>query len=627
MLWNHVDPVEDGRMGVGKSLGIAAVIGLAILGAWIVLSKPIAPNPAESTRQRPDVSVQPAAGGTDPAIAVLFDDRTAASKISMTYRNGETSAKHLSILESLGGGVAIIDFDGDEKPDLYFVGGGDYSGPDQKQIVGFPGKLYRNLGNGGYEDVTSKAGLLAPGGGKPWFYSHGVAVGDYNRDGWPDLFVTGWGQVALFRNDPAEPGRPSTGRKFVDVTQEAGLDRGFDWATSAAFGDLDGDGFPDLYVCQYVNWSWANHPACTYEGKLADVCPPRMFDGLPHRLFRNSGNGTFVDVSKEAGLLPGGPNASKGLGVLFVDVDGDGKPDIYVANDTVDNFLYLNQSTPGKIRLSERGFVGGVARDDSGTPNGSMGIDAGDPERLGRPSLFVTNYENEFHGFYRNDCKPGQIQFKHRTTASGIGAIGKQYVGWATAFFDADLDGWEDLFISNGHAIRYPGGKEENRPQYPVFLLNRDGKYRIATPALGPFAGRGHHGRGGAIGDLDGDGRIDLALSPMNEPAVLLRGTGGDGRHWISVRLSRPDRACIVGTRVVCVADGQQMTRFAKSGGAYLSSNDPRLHFGVGSASTVVLTLHWPDGSTTTTKPLPVDREYHFRQGDSEPEPKGIATK
>src|SRR5439155_13903298 len=375
-----------------------------------------------------------------------------------------------------------------------------------------PRKLSRNLGKGRFRDVTAAAGLDRLAGGKPWFYTHGCAVADYDRDGWPDLLVTGWGQVALFRNVPADPADPSKGRRFEDVTAKAGLDKAITWATSAAFADLDGDGFPDLYLCQYVDWSWKKHPSCTYDGKTPDICPPKSFEGLPHKLYRNTGKGAFVDVSKEAGLRPGGPSDSKGLGVLIVDVDGDGKPDVYVANDTVDNFLYLNKSRPGQIRLDEQGLLSGAARDDRGSANGSMGLDAGDPDRTGKPALWVTNYENELHALYRNECKPGQAFFYHRTAAAGIAAIGQAYVGWGTTFLDADLDGWEDLFVSNGHAIRWPTGKSASRRQRPVLLLNKGGKFRDASRRLGDYYKTPRLGRGLAAGDLDNDGRVDLVV-------------------------------------------------------------------------------------------------------------------
>jgi hypothetical protein len=545
----------------------------------------------------------------------LFEDITAASGVRFTYRNGEDTANHLSILESLGGGVGLIDFDGDGLLDVFLPGGGGFAGKDKRDIVGFPCKLYRNLGKGKFKDVTAEVGLDRLAGGKPWFYTHAAAVGDYNRDGWPDLLVTGWGQVALFRNVPVDPNDPRKGRRFEDVTAQAGLDKGITWATSAAFADLDGDGYPDLYLCQYVDWSWKKNPKCTYDGKTPDVCAPREFHGLAHKLYRNSSRGTFIDVSKEAGLRPGGPNESKGLGVLIVDVDGDGKPDIYVANDTVDKFLYINRSTPGKLRFEERGLASGAARDERGTPNGSMGVDAGDPECSGKPSLWVTNYENELHGLYRNRCQPGRTFFQFRTSASGIAAIGQKYVGWGTSFIDADLDGWEDLFIVNGHAIRYPTGKDASRKQHPVLLLNQGGTFRIASKQIGDFARKPRLGRGVGFGDLDNDGRTDLVISHINEPVAILRGIGGQGNHWLGIRLVGKEHACVVGARAVLAVDGQRLTRFAKGGGSYASSGDRRLLFGLGQHRPGRLTVTWPDGSEQSFDGLAVDRYYRIVQG------------
>jgi enediyne biosynthesis protein E4 len=556
--------------------------------------------------------------GNDPeelAGPDLYRDITAQSGIHFRYRNGEDTADHLSILESLGGGVGLIDFDGDGLLDVFLPGGGGFAGKDKQDIVGFPCKLYRNLGKGKFQDVTAAAGLEKLAGDRPWFYTHAVAVGDYDRDGWPDLLVTGWGGVALFHNVPVDPADPKKGRRFEDVTAQVGLSKGIDWATSAAFGDLDGDGFPDLYICQYVDWSWKKNPSCTYDGKTPDVCAPREFNGLPHKLYRNTGKGTFIDVSKEAGLDPGGPNRSKGLGVLLVDVDGDGKPDIYVTNDTVDKFLYMNKSTRGKLRFEESGVISGTAMDDRGSANGSMGVDAGDPERSGKPSLWVTNYENELHGLYRNESKPGHPFFRFCTSASGIAAIGQQYVGWGTSFVDANLDGWEDLFISNGHAIRHPTGKDVHRKQRPVLLLNQEGKFRIASKRLGDYYQTPHLGRGVGFGDLDNDGRIDLVISHINDPVAIQRGIGGQGNHWLGVRLVGKDHACIVGAKAVFAVKGQRLTRFAKGGGSYASSSDPRLIFGLGQETTGRLTVTWPDLSEQSFDGLAVDRYHCIVQG------------
>ncbi len=402
-----------------------ASLALAVLGGWACGPNGKAPAPVSSARP---AKVSEEADG--PAI---FSDITESSGIKMTYRNGEDK-NHLAILESLGGGVGILDYDGDGLPDVFITGGGDFVGKDKKEIVGLPCKLFRNLGDNRFKDVTVEVGLSHLAGGKPWFFTHGVAVGDFDRDGYPDLLVMGWGRIALFRN--------VEGKRFEDVSAKAKLDKGITWATSGAWADFDGDGWPDLYVCQYVDWSFSNHPRCAYDGKTEDVCPPKSFKGLTHKVYRNLGDGTFADVSATCGLVAGTANCSKGLGVLAVDVDGDGKPDVYVCNDTVDKLLYVNQSTPGKIVFVERGLLSGSARDDQGNPNGSMGVDAGDYDGSGKPGLWVTNYQNELHGLYRNLCRPGQTLFGFQTSAAGIAAIGQKYVGWGTGFIDFDLDGW-----------------------------------------------------------------------------------------------------------------------------------------------------------------------------------------
>ena len=304
-------------------------------------------------------------------IPALFEDVTAESGVGFTYRNGEEYPDHYAILETVGGGVGLIDYDGDGLLDIFVTGGGYYAGPDKKTIKGHPCRLYKNLGDFKFKDVTKEVGLE-----KPLFYSHGVAVCDYDRDGWPDLLVTGYGRLALYRN----VANPKGGRMFVEVTKEAGLLGEHFWSTSAAWADFDGDGFPDLYVCQYVDWSWKNHRRCGFFQKPGqDICSPWYFKARRHALYRNNGKGRFVDVAMETaiaqsmgtvgtvcsplgqgpflatwGLFPDRPpgirilrddgDYGKGLGVVVVDVNGDRLPDIYVANDTTDNFLYINKS-------------------------------------------------------------------------------------------------------------------------------------------------------------------------------------------------------------------------------------------------------------------------------------------
>jgi hypothetical protein len=558
------------------------------------------------------------------------------------------------------------------------------------------------MGNFTFEDVTEKVGLLGP-----WFYTHGVAVADYDNDGWPDLLITGWHRLLLYHNEPVDPKDPTKGRKFVDRTKEAGLPEGL-WTTSAAWADFDGDGFADFYVCQYVDWSFAKHPKCQYDGKTDDVCPPKQFNALPHHVFHNNGDGTFTDVSRSAGLrMPrkeedykelgylkelaieetnkllaltqknlaeaknkgdadrvasnektlkayqeelaklqkpeyGGhyieslkaadrdKEYGKGLGALAVDVNGDGKPDVYVANDTVDNFLYINLSVKGQIRFKEVGMASGTARDDHGTPNGSMGVHAADFNHTGKPSIWVANYENEMHALYINNCEKAKdgrekILFNYGTQATGIAAIGQMYVGFGSVFLDVDNDGWDDIFISNGHAIRFPTGKAK-RAQKPILLYNTQKPreahdptkrfFKNATSHAGDYFQSDHVGRGCAVGDLVNDGRQDLVASPINEPVAVIRNVTANTNHWLGIELVGKGHRDIVGARLVLDVGGQAMTKFALGGGSYLSANDPRHVFGLGSTDKVgTLTVYWPGGDKQDWKGLAIDHYWRLVEG------------
>jgi len=552
---------------------------------------------------------------TDTLPPDWFTNVAKAAGIDATYRNGE-DAEHFAILESLGGGLGWIDFDQDGQLDLVVTGGGHYTGADRKTLTGYPTELYRNLGSGKFAKMPDGNGLNAT-----QFYSHGVAVGDYDCDGFPDVLITGYGQWALYHNVPGD----AAGRRFVETTQAAGLhlDRHF-WSSSAAWADFDGDGFPDLYVCQYVDWSWGNNPPCPgYSIKQKqDVCPPKQFGSVAHALFRNKGDGTFQEVTREAGLRIDNPEKDygKGLGILVVDVNNDRKPDIYIGNDTTDNFLYLNRSTPGKINFGDVGFNLGVARDGNGIPNGSMGIDATDFDGSGRPSIWVTNYENEFHALYRNETRtPDKLAFTFATPSAGIGAIGPKFVGFGTGFADIDHDGWDDIVIANGHVVRFP--PNDNLRQPPILLLNEEvnqrRKFKLASfPPESDFM-KPLRGRGLALGDYDNDGAIDVGISCLNEPMVLFHNHYAEvtpGRHWLGIELFQANHHDFVGAKVTIEFADRKLTRFAKGGGSYLSSADRRIVVGLGeSTGPVKVTSEWQHGGERTThEGLAVDQHHRL---------------
>jgi hypothetical protein len=511
-----------------------------------------------------------------------FQDVTRDSGIEFVYRNGEEAGRY-SIVESLGGGVGLIDFDLDGRLDLFAPGGGRFG--SEREMFGLPSALFRHVG-GGYSEVAEKALVHA---GK--YYSHGAAIADADNDGFPDILMTGYGGLMFFHNEGDGT--------FREQALAAGLTDSL-WSSSAGWGDIDGDGALDLYVAHYANWSFDNDPFC--EGprpNLREVCPPRSFEPLPDFLYLSNADGTFRDASAEAGLRKDG----KGLGVVIADVDLDRRLDIYVGNDTVPNFLYLNA---GGGKLSDTSLISGASLGASGTPDGSMGVDVGDFNLDGLPDLWVANFERESNALYRNE---GKGFFQHISQSTGVTAVGALYVGWGTMFLDYDRDADEDLFVSNGHVIRYP----VNAPlrQTPLLLENLAGKrVENIAPAAGRFFTEPHMGRGAACGDIDNDGDLDLAVSHTNEPLVLLSNESPNTNHWISIRLigTKSSRAPI-GATVRVHAGGKVQLRQLKGGVSYGSTQDPRLFVGLGDAKTVErIEIQWPAGGDQAIEGPAVDQ-------------------
>lgn len=547
---------------------------------------------AGCTQPGDQASTGPSAGAAGVATATVptpagdkhgsWTDVTAAAGLQFTYQNGR-EAGVFSIVESLGGGAGLLDFDRDGLLDVFLPGGGQF-GPGE-QLRGLPAALFQQIGGQRFRAVEVAAGVNAVR-----HYTHGCTVGDYDNDGFPDIVVTGYGGLQLFRN---------LGDGTWEMSQDsAGLsdDR---WSSSAGWGDLNGDGVLDLYVAHYVDWSWKNNPPCRLPPKgILDVCPPREFRGLDDTVYFSCGDGTFVDSSATAKLRPEG----KGLGVVLADLDFDRDLDVYVANDTVDNFLYLND---GHGILEESGTLRGVATDQRGAPNGSMGVAVLDFNADLLPDLWVANYENESFALYRND---GDASFTHVSESTGIFALGSIYVGFGTGAADLDRDGDEDLVVANGHVVYQPPSGRIKQP--PLVLLNHQGRYRRQEFPADNYLGALHHGRGLALGDWDNDGDIDCVFANNNEPAALVRNDLESPNRWLGVALvgTRSTRDAIGAWAELHTTAGSQL-RLVCGGGSYLSQHEPRLFWGLGAKDQPTkLVIHWPSGVVQEVVAPPADR-------------------
>ena len=508
---------------------------------------------------------------------VQFTDIASASGITFRHTNGKSGRYYF--LETVASGGGFIDFDGDGDLDIYLLNGAAIPGfvPDQP----ISSVLYRNDGNGSFTDVTDQAGVGNVGG-----YGMGMAVADYDNDGDDDLFVTNYGENILYRNEGDGV--------FDDVTAQAGLSvpRNPLFSTSAAFLDYDRDGHLDLYVCVYVAFNFDTNKRCSRDG-IQSYCGPDIYEGVADLLYRNNGDGTFSDVSTEAGIA--NPNG-KGLGVVAGDYDGDGWTDIFVANDLTPDFLYRNS---GDGTFTDQALLAGVAYGEDGVARAGMGVDFGDYDRNGSPDIYVTNFSLEPNSLHRNN---GNGTFTETTFVAGVGNPTLLFLGFGTAFKDFDHDGWLDLFAANGHVIDNISLFDPTityAQTNQLFRNEGDGRFTdVSVRAGAPFQVERVH-RGAAFGDVDNDGDIDILVTTVNDVPLLLRNDGedGSGSLLVSTEGVRSNRSGI-GARVTVITDAMRQRREVRSGYSYLAANDLRAHFGLGtSAGADSVIVDWPSGA------------------------------
>ncbi len=504
------------------------------------------------------------------------------------------------ILESMSGGVIVLDYDRDGWPDLYFTNAPtvEMSLKGEKAA----GALYHNNHDGTFTDVAAKAGVANP------CFAMGGAVSDYNNDGWPDMYITCIGGNVLYQNNG--------NGTFTDVTAKAGVADGR-WSTGAAFADYDGDGFVDLAVSNYVDFKlndlpgFGKSPTCRYRG--IDVqCGPRGLRGAGDSLFHNNGDGTFTDVSKLTALddRPG----YYGLGMIWSDFSGTGRPDLYVADDSTPNYLYRND---GGGKFSEEGLESGTAVSGDGSEQGSMGVAVGDYDHSGRFSVYVTNFADEFNTLYKND---GKGNFTDVSYDAGVALPSLPYVKWGTVFADFDNDGWLDLMSVNGHVYpqvdNLPSGARYHEPSN-LFMNNHDGTFCDASQQAGSALTQPRVGRGLAAADFDNDGNIDFIVENLDGEPVLLHNKGISGAHWVSFELAgTKSNRLALGARVTIHSGSMTQTDEVRSGGSYLSQNDFRIHFGLAQATRIdSVEVRWPSGKLEEFKGLPADHFFYFLEG------------
>jgi len=524
-----------------------------------------------------------------PGPSVQFVDVTKAAGITFRHNSGAAGKKYLP--ETLGPGVSFIDYDGDGWQDLFFTNGKDW--PGQRRSTTTP-ELFRNNRNGTFANVTSASGLARE------MYGMGSAVGDFDNDGDEDLFVSALGQSALFRN---------TNGVFKDITTEAGLAGHEEFSTSAAWLDYDKDGYLDLFVSNYVQWSPATDIRCTLDGTEKSYCTPESYKGASARLWHNKGNGTFQDVTKEAGVFDA---TAKGLGVAVLDVNQDSWPDLLLANDTQPNRLYINT---GRGTFTEKGTMAGIAYSEEGIARAGMGVAAADYDRSGFPSVLITNFSNQMLALYHNE---GNGLFVDEAPRSDLGRSSLLTLGFGCFFFDYDLDGWLDVLVANGHierAIeRIQSAIKYAQPPH-LFRNTGKGKFQEVTRSAGDL-GKPLVARGAAYGDFDNDGDLDVVIATNGGPAVLLRNDGGTNRSLRLLLVGRKSNRDGFGAVVKVKAGPETQSQMAVSGSSYLSQSERVLTFGLGKAQRAdSVEVRWPSGRVDTLTDVSAGKVITIQEG------------
>ena len=545
------------------------------------------------------------AGGFVNAGPVVFEDVTRKSGLD-TWHHTMGKPEKKFIIETNGSGVGLLDYDNDGWLDIYLVNGSTFDALSGKATPPHAARFHNNH-DGTFTDVAAKAGVT----NDRWGF--GVAIGDYDNDGWPDIYVSNYGKNRLYHNN-----HDGT---FTDVGERAGVVLG-NWSTGATFGDYDGDGRLDLFVPGYIHYDMSNPPVpgskavaysfCNFRG-VSVMCGPRGLQGEHDHLFHNNGNGTFTDVSEKAGVSD--PNRYYGFTSIFADINNDGKVDLVVADDSTPNYLYINK---GNGTFEDDSYASGFALNQDGRETASMGLAIGDYENNGRLDLMTTTFSDDYKVLYHND---GDANFTDVSYHAGVAQDTIPFLGWGIGFIDYDNDGWEDIMMINGHV--YPQVDKQDWgtsfAQRPLLYRNLGGKkFELVPPVKGTGLAIVTPGRGAAFGDLFNDGKIDVVINSLDTTPVLLRNVNPDSHHWVELKLVGGPKSPrdAIGSAVYLTANGIRQRGDVLSGGSYMSSNDQRVHFGLGDATTVSeVEIHWPSGAIEKVKLPSLDRIFTVEEG------------